>query len=322
MMLVIGLVAAFVTLRYFSWRSRITAQAYEPGNSGPRLIVHAGLQLALAVSTAIGICLVLVIGSVQFVGMTYTDLWLGRMLAEINKYAIVLLVPLCGTMALLLPKLRPAFDIVLDVVNHFYFRPTNVQDALNDDDEFDISETTFESGSLFFSRRDAIQSRLKRILIHFRDRLNHRTELVVVCHSQGTMISIETLNDPDLDWLHTSFSTISLVTLGSPFKHVYQHYFQHIYPELTHQRWSRLRRTIDRWINVFRIDDYVGREIDFPKFHQTSAFERMAGQPDIIYTNHQVGPRGHQSYWADREVLNIVRDQVFGREDECQQKAA
>ena len=214
-------------------------------------------------------------------------------------------------MALLLPKLRPGFDIILDVVNHFYFRPTNVQDAIDDDDEFDIYETTFESGSLFFSRRDSIQYRMKRILSHFRDELNHRPELLVVSHSQGTMVAIETLNDAEMAWLQNAFSRVTLVTMGSPFKHVYQHYFHHVYPNLTHDRWANLRKHIDRWLNIYRVDDYVGREIDFPKDHELAQTERGTSQVEVQFSNVCLGPRGHQNYWADRAVLGQLRTEIF-----------
>src|SRR5690606_19018281 len=118
-----------------------------------------------------------------------------------------------------------------DVMNHFYFRATQVQDAVNCD-EFDILESTLESGALYFSRRDAIHLRVKKTLAHFRDKLETRPKLTLISHSQGTMIAIEVLNDPELAWLSSSFSEIRLVTMGSPFAHLYQHYFQHLYPQL------------------------------------------------------------------------------------------
>ena len=209
--------------------------------------------------------------------------------------------------------------MLLDVVNHFYFRPTNVQDALDDDDEFDIAETTFENGALFFSRRDALHARVKRILAHFRDEYDHHPELIIVSHSQGTMIAIEVLNDEDVAWMNNCFSSVTLVTMGSPLKHLYQHYFGHFYPELDKPYWSSLRRRIDEWVNICRIDDFVGTTLDFPKTGVNDAQQAngiATGQSFIkptVYSNHAVGPRGHQSYWTDSEVLKILRGKLFGK---------
>ena len=213
--------------------------------------------------------------------------------------------------------------MVLDVVNHFYFRPTNVSDVLDDDDEFDIAETTFENGTLFFSRREALHDRLRRILAHYRDKYDHQPELVVVSHSQGTMAAIETLNDKDLDWLNNSFRSVTLVTMGSPFSHLYQHYFAHYYPKLDEPFWTCLNQRVDRWVNIFRVDDYVGSEIDFPEPLRFGALPQGMQQPATTgtqacftqtqYKNIPVGPRGHVNYWSDREVLEHLRAELYWR---------
>ena len=109
-------------------------------------------------------------------------------LAMVNGYAISVMVPLASLFVFFLAHLRSGFDMILDVVNHFYFRATNVSDVFDDDDEFDIAETTFENGKLFFSRREALHDRLRRILAHYRNKYNHQPELVVISHSQGTCL--------------------------------------------------------------------------------------------------------------------------------------
>ena len=48
------------------------------------------------------------------------------------------IVPMAGLLVFLLPKLRPGFDMLLDVVNHFYFRPAGLRNVMEDDDEFDF----------------------------------------------------------------------------------------------------------------------------------------------------------------------------------------
>ncbi len=347
--------AGIVAIRFLRWRSGQTVERFLEGSRGPRLIVHGGLQVALAVCAAIGVSLVITIETLETLGHSHQDFWIGRMMAESNKYAMAILVPVGFLLAFAFPRLHPVFDIILDIVNHFYFRPTNVQDVLDDDDEFDINETTFESGNLFFSRRQAIHARMQRILTHYRDNMTERPELIVIAHSQGTQVAIEVLNDPELSWLNNQFHSIKLVTMGSPFTNLYQHYFGHIYPALDSPYWASLRRRVDRWANIFRIDDPVGTEIDFDPI-LSSAGQQESGcsnpnrdrlsDPDtwlektgpyvhehagqrsdrtdcsgveqmapIHVSNHPVGCRGHVNYWIDREVLDIVHDIVLEPED-------
>ena len=210
---------------------------------------------------------------------------------------------------------------------------------------------------LFYSKRESLHGRMRKILAHYRDQYSHHPDLVIISHSQGTMVAIETLNDRDLDWLNNSFRSVTLVTLGSPFSHLYQHYFGHCYPALEKPFWSCLRRRVDRWVNVFRVDDYVGNEIEFPEQplrsnvayeetdggNQNSNFEAVDIRASISidapflrapdtgtqpfstpkeYKNIPVGPRGHVNYWSDREVLEILRAEVFTKPEEAGQRRA
>jgi len=337
LMAVLVLVTLIVVLiRYALWRTRSPVKSHLQGNKAPRLIVHPWMLSMLLLCTGLGVVLVSSLwlmntfGSQQTVaeaqGARETSFaGLNLILATVNGYAISILVPLGGLFVFFLPQLRPGFDMVLDVVNHFYFRPTNVSDVLDDDDEFDIADTTFENGKLFFSRREALHDRLRRILAHYRDKYDHQPELVVVSHSQGTMAAIETLNDKDLDWLNNSFRSVTLVTMGSPFSHLYQHYFAHCYPNLDEPFWVYLNQRVDQWVNIYRVDDYVGNEINFPeplRFGEGVGTRRSGSQqPHTTGTqacvtqmqckNIPVGPRGHVNYWADREVLEHLRQELF-----------
>ncbi len=333
MMIAMAVAATFIGYRYVRWRSMSEITDFENGARPPRLIVHGFIQLVLAGCTICGVGLIFAVGLLQIRGLNYELSGFGRFLAESNKYAMAILVPSSFAMIFLIPRLRPVFDIVLDVVNHFYFRNTLIQDALDDEDEFDISETTFEQGTLLFSRRDAIHGRMKRILSYYRETLDGRPELIVVSHSQGTMIAIEVLNDPEMAWLSNRFQSVSLVTMGSPFSNLYQHYFARFYPALDQPFWSPLRKRIDRWINIFRIDDPVGTELHFPTPHiQNLESERAQAdgfceitevQPtQNVYSNHPVGCRGHVNYWNDCEVLNILRAELFGHCQHSHQKNA
>ena len=334
MAVVMAIASALIGYRFLRWRTTNGVGEYENGARPPRLIVHGFVQLVLAVCTIIGVCLVLGLGMMELRGIPHREFWFGRLMAEANKYAMGILVPTSVMAAFLIPRLRPVFDIVLDVVNHFHFRATNISDALDDEDEFDIKETTFEQGTLFFSRRDAIHARLNRILNFYRDTLQEqRPELIIVGHSQGTMVAIEVLNDPELSWLTNRFNGVKLVTMGSPMSNLYQHYFAHLYPPLESPFWSTLRKRTDRWINIFRIDDPVGTEIHFPESRLTliEACEAVhgglcAGDSDPrqqVYSNHPVGCRGHINYFNDCEVLDILRKHLFhSGSDESRYRAA
>lgn len=326
MMAVILFVTLIVLARYFRWRHRFGMDDFLMGKRAPRLIVSGWLQVAMGGCTLVGVVLVSALWGIQISSSDYTDFWFGRLMVEANKYAVAIVVPMGGLMFFLVPKLRPAFDMLLDVVNHFYFRPTHARDVMEDEDEFDIAETTFENGALFFSRRDSLHSRMKRILLHYRDRFDHHPELVIVSHSQGTMVAIEVLNDEDVAWINQEFRSVTLVTMGSPLSHLYQHYFGHCYPSLDQPFWTSLRRRVDRWINICRINDFVGTELGFPELAEQGEGKTMdisigrdsdlsvAGRSlytPLRFENHAVGPRGHQGYWTDAEVLAIVRREIF-----------
>lgn len=334
LMLVITAMGATLVLgQYFIWRWRNNVSTFLQGSRPPRLIIHTLQQRLLGACTAVGASLVFVLCSMNILGYPFAHSPLGRTLLEINKYAVVLMVPLGGLSILVLPYLRPGFDILLDVVNHFYFRATNIEDALDDDDEFDIQETTFSSGSLFFSRRDMIHSRIKKILVYYRERLSHRPQLVIVSHSQGTMVAVEILNDPEMAWLNSSFSKTTLVTMGSPLTHLYQHYFGHLYPALNEPFWDEFRNRVDRWLNLFRVDDFVGRQVDFPIVtdSQKSQTASTSGNTHLMSgfgstgpdcSEHPLGPRGHVNYWQDSEALAVIREEISADAEYSNQGAA
>jgi hypothetical protein len=141
---------------------------------------------------------------------------------------------------------------------------------------------------------------MKGILKYYREHLPGNPTLTIVSHSQGTMIAIEVLNDEELDWINEKFRHVNMITMGSPFHHIYQKYFAHFYPPLDQPKWALLRRRVGRWLNIFRIDDFVGTHIEFPKSPATDAFFRCS--------NHAVERRGHLQYWSDRQVLQVIRE--------------
>lgn len=298
---VMVVVAAGVAIRYWIWRGNRKALANPALAIAPRLIVHPALQFSAGISTLAGVSLIAFLNVMQILGIRYEEHAAGRMLAEANRYMASLLLPIALLGFMLFQHLRPVLDIVLDVVNHFWFRPACIADSL-DGDEYDIREATFEQGRLYFARRDAIHARIKNALTHFRDHVDGRPALTLISHSQGTMIAIEVLNDPELEWLNQRFSSVRLVTMGSPFTHLYQHYFSHLYPSLAEPHWQELRCRLQRWINICRADDFVGTAIRFPDF---------GNGPAPRCSNHHVGARGHLNYWSDVAVLKILHEELL-----------
>ena len=179
----IVLAIACVSLAHYAiWRRSRADFEHGDENPGrpPRLVVSKMVQLALGCSALVGVSMVGMLELMQFLGYSYEETYLGRMMAEANKYAVGVLLPTAFLAFMVLPKLQPVLDIVLDIVNHFNFRDTRIQDIVNDEDEFDINETTFDSGRLFFHRRDAIHVRFKTALAHFRDKIENRPALTII----------------------------------------------------------------------------------------------------------------------------------------------
>ena len=280
--------------RYLYWRIKYNIQSHASSKGAPRLIVDAAFQYTVIFCAALGVVLVIYLAGMELAGLSYQRHYLGRFLAEANKYAIGMLVPIAGVSLFCLRYLQPVLDMALDVVNHFYFRRTQAQEE-ETRDEFDCKEVFGEPGETVFTKRKAIHDRMKRILDYFSKNSLGLPELTIVSHSQGTMIAIEVLNDPEMRWLMRSYKRINLVTMGSPFCHIYQHYFGHAYPDLGDSHWEPMRLVVDQWINIYRIDDFVGTKIDF----NNSSKEN--------WINYAVEKKGHNYYWTDRDVLAIIR---------------
>ncbi len=301
MFIMLGMVLVIQLGRYMRWSEKNAVPNYNEGQRAPRLIVNGAVQVFTAVCAVTGMFLVIYVGVFEWNGRQLADDALCSLLVEANKYAIGVLVPLATLLLLSLAYLRPALDILLDVITHFYFRSATSADRIRGFAEaFDIDDVTFEGGELYFSRRDVIHRRMKRILDFYRDTLVGNPTLTIISHSQGSMIAIEVINDDELSWVKEKFSKVNFITMGSPFHHIYQQYFHHFYPPLDHEQWKNLRDRVSRWLNIFRIDDFVGTEIEFP--------DALPQARDGTWSNHAVDPYGHMFYWRDRQVLSIIRE--------------
>ncbi len=299
--IVLGVAMIVQFARFMRWAERTTVEDFQRGRRGPRLIVNEAVQALVLACAVIVIFLILYVTGMEYLGFDTEKDPVCQMMREANKYAIGFIFPIAGVAVISIRYLRPALDIVLDVINHFHFRATTLDDRLSmRNEDFDLDEVTFNGGEFYFYRRDAIHRRLKRILDYYRVNLPGNPSLTLVGHSQGTMVAIEVLNDEELDWLKTKFRHVNIVTMGSPFGHIYQHYFPRFYPSLDDAKWSLLVSRVSKWLNIFRIDDYVGTAIDFSKV--------AAMNTGKMYENQAVERLGHLNYWTDRQVLKLIRE--------------
>ncbi len=204
-------------------------------------------------------------------------------------------------------KLRVALDAMLDVDNYF-------QDPINR-----------------LPPRAQIFSRFAAVLDYVRG--HGYTRLVIVSHSQGTVISADLLR-----YLHatkrlheyTGGIPLSLVTVGSPLRDLYATRFPFLYPwmgeppesfEGASPRTSDLAAT--RWINAYRAGDYVGRSIWTPPTQETmfrvatvSADGQVKGASrDADRTEFCLGAGAHTHYFTnDAVALAVEIDGLVGEE--------
>lgn len=185
--------------------------------------------------------------------------------------------------------LRSWLHIMADITNHFY-RPRSSLRPIAKLTERDNINTED------FIIQQRIEARFRRVLEEVL-KLGDVTHVTIVAHSQGTITAIDVL------WLEWTANLLAgkevyLVTMGSPFNHLYQHYFPHRYPPLfkdekfNENDWGSLRKTIRTWTNIYRIDDFIGTRID--------------GDPARQFpTNRCLSTGGHTRYW-EKDVLEIM----------------
>jgi hypothetical protein len=145
-------------------------------------------------------------------------------------------------------------------------------------------------------RRERIKNRLK-VMMEKLLRDEKPDEVIFVSHSQGTVVAIATLDEKAPEWLESlgKNASMKLVTMGSPYAHVHRHYYPRSFAAIGSM--GALTKAadggvLDDWINIFRIDDFVGTFID------------PSGQWP---REHPVPANGHTYYWVDENVFPILK---------------
>ncbi len=133
--------------------------------------------------------------------------------------------------------------------------------------------------------------------------------ICVISHSQGTVIALDLLAERGAHWRDAAGRPVPLVlvTMGSPYTHLYNTYFPASFVP-AHSRRGLLPETqggnLAAWTNIFRTDDFVGTHID------TTRDDGMPNAGRGWPEERPVPPNGHTGYWLDRKVIPILRKAI------------
>ncbi len=194
-------------------------------------------------------------------------------------------------------RLRVVIDAILDVDNYFA-DPSNRQPP-----------------------RARIFSRYVSLLHYLREAGYRR--IVIVSHSQGTVISAELLRYLHVKHRTTSVTSdipISLVTVGSPLRDLYAKRFPLLYGWLdchnagfAHARPAVAELGLTEWVNACRAGDYVGRFIwtspsaqDCYKVAAVAADGKVCAQRADGRTEFCLGAGAHTHYFRNDAVALAV----------------
>jgi hypothetical protein len=115
-------------------------------------------------------------------------------------------------------------------------------------------------------------------------------QIIFLAHSQGSVILYEYLRSTDDNTAFNNIKRIDVVTLGSPLTHLYQYYFDEYGRQKPEA--SSLHPQLKTWTNLWRVDDPIGNRVDI-----------VAGN---FVTNEVLGPGGHQNYWREARVRQVL----------------
>ncbi|MGO8898085.1 MAG: hypothetical protein ACLQU5_07015 [Isosphaeraceae bacterium] len=272
MALLLLLAVLYLITRRIRWAANVPADDPVPGEP-LRLIVGAPIRYAIMVSMLPYILLhpVDAVLKLRVYFAPYPFIF--------SMALLILVTGIC-----LSRVLRNVIHIISDIITHF--------------ESPDANALFPRAGSRYLSRR--------RITRRFTAVLNlalseSPTRLLVIAHSQGTMIALDGLSRRRWHERLAKLEQVVLITFGSPFSHIYQHYFPVHYPSLNSRRWASLHANLRIWVNLFRPDDYVGTII---KKCNCSYACNCAG-PCNIPLPPGTGMLGHTRYWEESVFRRI-----------------
>jgi hypothetical protein len=254
----------------------------------PRLLVNDIIVVAIVAASLAG-------AVATIYASTSGEPRFGGWLSEYRGKAVGGTVILIAIISALFQKgLGNALHILMDIVSHFSREHLPVPSLI----------TTEKANLQDFTIQQKLEARFRSVLDEVLQ-LGHVTHLTIVAHSQGTMIAIDVLW---FEWAANRLHGIEvdLVTMGSPFTHLYQYYFPNRYPPLfvaggLSPKWgSHFTKTVRSWLNVYRVDDFVGTHIDG---------DSSGRFPENIC----IASGGHTGYWHEAAALKAMSQYLPGR---------
>jgi len=200
--------------------------------------------------------------------------------------------PLAAVAALLVPlsfghRVANVIQIARDLIDHNY-RPS-LEAAL-----FFIP-ARFRPASER-PRRARIQERLKLVLKTFVQHQGY-DGVIFLAHSQGSIVAYDYLRDNGPTYTELGDAAPALLTFGSPLGTIYQKYF-HEYAA-SHPVPHGIAARLKCWINLYRVDDYIGGRVIAPS--------------GLRVDNHVMGPGGHTGYWTEPDVAEALDAILTGK---------
>ena len=256
--------AVGVWVAHLRWAGRSTPESWNPDRPAPRLIVGLPIQLADL------FCSLFFFVFTLWVVISSVIPW-PPALFVVGVIVFLVVVPVVFGLLFWQGPVRFGLHVVTDVISHFQRRGAR------------------------FPLRERIQARFHEALRRLLD-VEDPSHVLIVAHSQGTIITLESLLDPELA-TRLRGRAVTLATFGSPLTHLYQHYFPAQYGPLNEGEWPRLGETVGRWVNLFRIDDYVGTNVNGPKETWPTNAPLPAGYA-----------QAHTSYWQEAIFRRIAAE--------------
>lgn len=187
---------------------------------------------------------------------------------------------------LLVQIARGGFKLALDIVNYFRVRIGHHQA-----NPFQAVATAYRFKAITDQTlRSRMQSRLDAMTESFVENEGPFDRVVIVSHSLGTMLAIEALQR----WHREGNNShvVDLVTMGSPYSAIFQHYFPHMFEQAS----MRLLPGVSSWTNIYRSNDYVGAAL-------------TNGEAGIAEVRQR--PLGHADYLRDDDVIREIIERAI-----------
>ena len=176
---------------------------------------------------------------------------------------------------------------------------------------YDIASYLRKESPEIVPPRVQMVARYRAVLEHVNAAKPPYTHVVIVAHSQGSALSLATLlgdsdRRPPVPALPADLKPpcpVTLLSFGCPARQTYARRFpgqfgQWLDPSLGGDS------PLDRWVNVFRSGDYIGREV-FDESSTYDPFDSTFRLPRRV--ERCIGPGVHTGYPSDERWRRIVR---------------